>query len=65
MKSENVGLDAGPAPVGSALLYIGGSLDDIVRAPLEVRKHNRRIELLGLAPMVTNQSAGLALSGRF
>lgn len=51
--------------IGSAVLYVGASIDDILTAPLAVRKHNRRIESLGLAPMVTNHAVGLALSGRF
>ena len=51
--------------LGSVLLYIGASLDDVITAPLAVRKHNQRIEGLGLAPMVTDRSVGLALGGRF
>ena len=50
--------------LGSFLTYVGASIDDIIRAPLEVRKHNERLEL-GLAPMVGGHTAGLAIGGRF
>lgn len=50
---------------GGLLLYVAGSLDDIVTAPGRARRHNRRIESVGLAPVVTRHSAGLALGGRF
>jgi hypothetical protein len=51
--------------IGGAVLYLGGTLDDIVTSSTEVRKHNRRAEALGLAPIVTKHGAGLALGGRF
>jgi hypothetical protein len=51
--------------IGGAVLYLGGTLDDIVTASTEVRKHNQRAEVLGLAPIVTKHAAGLALGGRF
>jgi hypothetical protein len=50
---------------GGALLFVGGTIDDIVRAPLKVREHNRRLESLSIAPMVTDRGGGLALGGRF
>lgn len=51
--------------IGSLVVDAIGTLDDIITAPLAVRKHNERIESLGLAPMVGNHSAGLAIGGRF
>lgn len=51
--------------IAGLLLYAGGTIDDIVTAPLAVRKHNQRLEILGIAPMVTSHGAGLALGGRF
>jgi hypothetical protein len=50
---------------GGFALYIVGTAHDIFTAPIEVQKHNQRIELLGLAPVVSSQSAGVALAGRF
>jgi hypothetical protein len=52
------------ALIGGFLVYVGATIDDIVTAPFRVRERNRRFEI-GLAPMVTDHSAGLALGGRF
>jgi hypothetical protein len=63
----NSGINSEALPVIGAglLLYTAGALDDLISAPLRVRKHNRRIEGLGLAPAVTDRSLGFALGGRF
>ena len=50
---------------GGLALYVGGTIDDIVTAPLRVRQHNRRLQQIQLAPMVSPRTAGLALGGRF
>lgn len=50
---------------GGLLLYAGGTIDDIATAPGRARRRNQRVESLGLAPVVTRHSAGLALGGRF
>jgi len=53
---------------GGVLVYVAGTIDDIVTAPLEVRKHNRRnqrVEVLGFAPVVTDRAAAVGLTGRF
>lgn len=47
------------------LLYVAATVDDIVDAPLRAWKHNRHLEDVVLAPMITDRSAGLALGGRF
>jgi len=47
-------------------MFVAGTIDDIVTAPRRVRRLNREREVgVSLAPMVTHQSAGLALGGRF
>jgi hypothetical protein len=51
--------------IAGALLYIGGTLDDIITAPLRVREHNERAASVGLAPLATRDALGLALAGRF
>lgn len=51
--------------VAGFIVYLGGTVDDIITAPLEARKHNKRLEVTGIAPMVTGRGAGLALAGRF
>jgi hypothetical protein len=50
--------------VGGGLL-IGGTIDDIVTAPRKVRKRNQQMFSVGVAPVVTPRTAGLALSGTF
>jgi hypothetical protein len=49
---------------GMALVAIG-SADDIITAPFRMRAHNRSLQDVTLAPMVTPHSAGLALGARF
>jgi hypothetical protein len=52
--------------IGGLALTAFGTIDDIVSAPANVRKKNReRGYDVGLAPVVTQRSAGLALGGRF
>jgi hypothetical protein len=50
---------------GGLALYAGGTIDDIVSAPIRVRQHNRRLQQLQLAPMPAPGGIGLALGGRF
>lgn len=50
---------------GGLALYVGGTIDDIVMAPLRVRWDNRRLRPVQLAPMVAPHTAGLSLGGRF
>ena len=50
--------------LGSALVYIAATVDDIIDAPRRARKHNRSLQL-GVAPVLTNGSTGLALGGSF
>jgi hypothetical protein len=50
---------------GGLVLYAVATIDDIITAPLRVRKHNRKLDGVVLTPMVTSHSAGLALGGRF
>jgi hypothetical protein len=47
------------------LLYAGGTIDDIITAPRKARKRNEELSRLSFAPVVTQHSTGLALSGRF
>lgn len=51
--------------LGGAALFVAGTVDDIRTAPRRVRRHNEAISSIALAPIVTHQSAGLALGGRF
>lgn len=68
--------DPGPAsdgaPVGTAIaiagavIFVAGTIDDIVTAPRRARQKNRERGLaLGLAPVTAGRSLGLALGGRF
>lgn len=56
---------AGIVFVGGGLTYIGATTYEIIDAPRKARKHNQRIEALGIAPVVTQGAAGLSLGGRF
>lgn len=51
--------------LGGAALFVLGSADDIITAPLRVRAHNQRLQDVTLTPMVTPHAAGLALGARF
>jgi hypothetical protein len=52
--------------IGGLVLVAAGTIDDIITAPLRVRRQNRaRGWDVGLAPVVTQHSAGFALGGRF
>lgn len=51
--------------VAGGLAIAAGTVDDIVRQPALVRRHNRRIRDLALAPLVTPALAGVSLGGRF
>jgi hypothetical protein len=56
-------------PVGLLLvgagLYIGGTIDDIVTAPGDVRRYNHQFENVTIAPMIRSDSRGLMITGRF
>jgi hypothetical protein len=58
-------LGALPVVFVGAALYVAGSVDDIVRAPLRVKRQNRLLDSVGLAPVVRSHSAGLVVGGRF
>ncbi len=45
--------------------FVVGTISDLVEGPLAVSAHNRRIDELTLAPIVTRGGGGLALSGQF
>jgi hypothetical protein len=64
---DNCTTDAAAAVLitGGMIAYAGGTLDDIVMAPVRVRKHNRALEELALAPMASHHGGGIALAGRF
>jgi hypothetical protein len=51
--------------MGSLVLYAGGTIDDIISAPLRVRRHNQRLQQVQLAPMPTPGGMGVSLGGRF
>jgi hypothetical protein len=46
-------------------LYAYGTYDDIANARAQARKRNAELQSLVVAPIVTQSSTGLALSGRF
>lgn len=48
-----------------ALAIAAGTIDDIARQPALVRRHNRRIRELALAPLLTGDATGVAVSGSF
>lgn len=50
--------------IGGALVYLAGTIDDLIDAPRRARRHNRGLQL-GAAPMVTDRGAGFALGGSF
>jgi hypothetical protein len=51
--------------IGALVLFVGATIDDIIDAPLRVRRHNKRLENIGLTPMITDRSVSLTLGGRF
>jgi hypothetical protein len=54
--------------VGGLIAALGvwetGVIWDLVKLPRAVRRHNRKVDML-VAPVVTDRSTGLALSGRW
>jgi len=48
-----------------AVLYVSGTLDDIVTAPRRVRRHNERLKDVAVAPLAVSHGGGLGLTGRF
>jgi hypothetical protein len=50
---------------GGALLFIGATVDDLIDAPHRAWKHNQRLKVVGITPMVTDRSAGFAIGGQF
>jgi hypothetical protein len=51
--------------LGGAALYLVATIDDIITAPAHVRARNRRLDAVGVVPMVSDRGAGLGLAGRF
>jgi hypothetical protein len=47
------------------ILYVVGTLDDIVTAPSRVRKHNQRLKDIAVTPLAVSHGGGLGLTGRF
>jgi hypothetical protein len=69
---EDVGLggsgcsEDGPRLLLAGLvIYVGGTIDDLLSVPGRVRKRNQRIQGLALAPLVAPHTSGLALAGSF
>jgi hypothetical protein len=50
--------------LGGFALYVAATIDDLVDAPRRADRHNEQLKL-GLSPIVTSRSAGLALGGSF
>jgi hypothetical protein len=59
-----VGLVLGIAGAG---LWVGGTIDDIVMAPRDARRHNERLRQVTLVPLVRpdDHGLGLAVAARF
>ncbi len=52
--------------IAGALMFLGGTVDDIVTAPRRARRYNESLRTtLTLAPLVRTDGGGLALVGRF
>lgn len=47
------------------LAIAAGTIDDIMRQPALVRRHNRRVHDVALVPTVSSDSVGFTLGGRF
>lgn len=50
--------------LGGLALYAAATIDDLIDAPRRAARHNEKLKL-GLTPMVTPRSAGIALGGSF
>ena len=61
----------GPDRLGQGLaiaamaMYAAGTLDDIIRAPAAVRRHNERLGRVAVVPMVRRDAGGLMLAAQF
>jgi hypothetical protein len=53
--------------IGGAGLWVGGTIDDIVMAPRDARRHNARLQQVTLVPLVRpdDHGLGLAVAARF
>jgi hypothetical protein len=61
---EGFAVGIGLAIAGGGL-FVGGTVDDILQAPKQVRLHNGRIRGLALVPSIQRDGGGLSLSGSF
>ncbi len=50
--------------IGAGALLAAGTIDDLRTAPRAVRRRNQRLGI-GVAPVVIQPTAGVALGGRF
>ena len=50
--------------LGGFAVYVAATIDDLFDAPRRATRHNEKLKL-GLTPMVTPRSAGIALGGSF
>ena len=51
--------------IAGAVLYVAGTVDDIVTAPASARRENQRLQGLMVAPMIRPGGAGVMFAGRF
>jgi hypothetical protein len=53
--------------IAGAGLWVGGTIDDIVMAPRDARRHNERLQQITLVPLVrpNDHTLGLAVAARF
>ena len=51
--------------IAGAGLYVGGTIDDIVTAPGEARRYNRRFENVAIVPVIRGDNSGVMITGRF
>jgi hypothetical protein len=70
--ADSIGTEGcGPDRLGEGLaiaaiaMYAAGTLDDIVRAPAGVRRHNERLNSVAVVPMVRRDAGGVMLAAQF
>ena len=51
--------------LGGAALFLIGTVDDIATAPHDVRRYNRRLHGVAIAPAIGRDSGGVMIAGRF
>jgi hypothetical protein len=51
--------------LAGAGLIVAGTIDDVITAPRRVRRHNRGLRDVAVAPLAASGAAGLAVGGRF